>query len=109
MGKRHSSRRAARFGPSMNRLVLSLAAAPAVVSLAGPAWATPTIVVGDYTLAPDQSNQQVQIFVHGGDAVEGLNLNVQIANGGQSPGYSISGAPVITGLDILNGTIFRAN
>jgi len=60
-----------------------------------------TIVVGDHYLRPGASGQTVQILVSGGTAVQGENVDVQIA------GTSGTGnAPTITGVDLLTGTIF---
>lgn len=69
------------------------------------------IDVGDYTLLPNTPGQTISIRVSGGAAVQGLNFNVQVADG-YPTGGSIDG-PNITGLDLLgtasNPTIFFAN
>jgi hypothetical protein len=66
------------------------------------------IVVGDHELLPDTPNQLVPIFVTGGDAVQGLNLYAQIADGGPAAGGTILG-PAVTDADVLTGTIFELN
>jgi hypothetical protein len=70
--------------------------------------AEPIIVVGDHPLLPNQSGQLVPIYVSGGDAVEGLNLNVQIGDGGPPLGGTTV-APLITAVDFITGTIFDGN
>ncbi len=63
------------------------------------AQATPIIDVGDHQLLPNTPGQTVWIFVHGGDLVQGLNFNIEVAPGG----------PAIQDVDILQGTIFEGN
>jgi hypothetical protein len=75
-------------------------------SFTAPAHAALSITVGTHTLAPNTPNQQVQLFVAGSDAIEALNFNAQIADGGPELGGVIDG-PVITSADIVNGTIFN--
>jgi hypothetical protein len=65
-----------------------------------------SITVGTHTLAPNTPNQTVQLFVAGGEAIEALNFNAQIADGGPELGGTIDG-PNITSADIVNGTIFN--
>src|SRR5690349_25173755 len=69
------------------------------------------IDVGDYTLLPTTPGQTISIRVSGGSAVQGLNSNVQVADG-YPTGGSIDG-PNITGLDVSgtasHPTIFFAN
>src|SRR4051812_41710888 len=72
------------------------------------ATATPVIIVGNHHLAANTPGQEITILVTGGDAVEGLNLNVQVGDGGPPLGGSTV-APFITNLDILSGTIFSTN
>ena len=78
---------------------------------AGQLLAVPNINVGDFTLKADTPNQQIQIFVTGGDLVEAVNLRVQVADGGPA----VTGhagpptGPAITGNDVLTGTIFANN
>jgi hypothetical protein len=71
------------------------------------AHSTPTIVVGDYRLLPNQAGQQIPIYVSGGDAVQGLDFNVQIGDGGMVAG-GFDNTPIIESVDILTG-IFAAN
>lgn len=67
------------------------------------------INVGSHLLIPDSAvDQTIQIFVTGGDLVQGLNFYAQIADGGPGAGGSVS-APVITAADIITGTIFGPN
>lgn len=69
-----------------------------------------TITVGDHTLAANTPGQQVQIMVSGGEQVSGLNLQVQVGDGGPeladfglAPGVD---GPAITAVDLTTGTIF---
>ena len=66
-----------------------------------------TIEVGHHLLDPHTSNQMVAIHVRGGDQIQGLNLHVQVADGGPHPlvGGAIPG-PSIANIDLLTGTIF---
>jgi hypothetical protein len=92
----------------MHRILLSLVLGAAIAPLAG---ATPIIDVGNHLLLPNLPGQTILIYVTGGDAVEGLNLNVQVADGGSELamfGGSIDG-PAISDLDIVTGTIFDGN
>lgn len=67
------------------------------------------INVGSHQLIPDSAiDQTIQIFVTGGDLVQGLNFYAQIADGGPGAGGSVN-APTITSADILTGTIFGPN
>lgn len=78
------------------------------------AWlaATPTsaavVDAGRHFLAPNAAGQQVDILVTGGDAVAGLDLFVQIGDGGAAAGGDDTG-PMITGVDLTTGGIFAAN
>lgn len=80
----------------------------AVGLLASGALATPTINVGNTVVAPGLGGQKVALSVSGGDAVQGVNLNAEIADGGPAFGGTVNG-PSIAALDILTGTIFAAN
>jgi hypothetical protein len=73
-------------------------------------WATPTIVVGEHELLADTADQLIEIMVSGGDSVQGLNLRLQVADGGTHPdaGGSIDG-PKISNIDLVSGTIFDGN
>lgn len=72
--------------------------------------ATPAIVVGEHDLLADTAEQLIEIMVSGGDAVQGLNLRLQVADGGTHPdaGGSIDG-PKISSVDLATGTIFDGN
>ena len=97
-----------RGGELVLRLVLAVALAGLLVKYAS---ATPIIDVGDHVLLANTPGQSIAIFVSGGGAVEGLNLNVQIADGGTALavyGGSIDG-PAISDLDVVTGTIFAGN
>jgi hypothetical protein len=72
------------------------------------------INVGDHTLLPNTPGQTIDISVSGGIPVQGLNFNVQVADGfpdGTPPG-TVDG-PNITAIDILGTaskpTIFFGN
>jgi len=69
----------------------------------------PVISVGDHVLLADAPNQQVRLFVTGGDDVQGVDLFIQVADGGpEAPGGTIDG-PAITQVDLFSGTIFAGN
>ncbi len=70
--------------------------------------ATPLIAVGQHGLLPNTPGQTIGIFVSGGRLVEGVNFNIQVADGGPELGGSQDG-PAITGVDLINGTIFDNN
>jgi hypothetical protein len=80
----------------------------AVLLVVSPALAEPVIIVGDWMLEPDTADQSIQIHVSGGDAVDGVDFFLQVADGGPESGGSIDG-PAITGVDIFTGTIFDGN
>src|SRR5688572_27391250 len=76
-------------------------------------WAAPfasaaAIDAGMHTLVPNMPGQQVQIHVSGGEAVSGIDLFVQVGDGGTTVGGDDTG-PEITNLDLVTGTIFAAN
>ena len=81
-----------------------------VVGAHSTALAGPVIDLGGvHNLAQNQANQIVDIFVTGGQSVQGLNFNVQISDGG-SPTFGTSvNAPKITSVDLLTNTIFFGN
>ncbi len=91
--------------PEIMNLRIRLVACLFATVFTAMAWGTPTIDVGSHNLLPNQAGQQIQIFVSGDDAVQGLNLFLQVADGGSSVGGSIEG-PEFTAVDILAGTIF---
>lgn len=92
------------------------AVALSISGLADLAIGTPSISIGTHHLVPNAPGQVVEIYVTGGDQVEGMDLSLMTANGGPEleplgeipPGTGIRG-PLITGLDILTGTIFASN
>ena len=70
-------------------------------------WARggPIINVGDHALAPNTPGQIVVIPVSGGDAVQGINLLVQVADGGPPLGGTLNSGPKITDISITTGTM----
>lgn len=82
--------------------LLILPALGVVVALATAAAsaATPSIDAGTHDLLAETAGQQVQLFVTGGDAVEGVNLYIQVGDG--------TAGPRITSVDLLTGTLFGA-
>lgn len=88
----------------MKQLICLLAVVAGSVSVSRGA----AIVVGHHELYSNLPNQKIQLFVTGGDAVEGLNFNLQIGDGGPDLGGLTSG-PRITAVDLLTGTIFDGN
>jgi hypothetical protein len=67
------------------------------------------IQIGHHLLEPDKAGQTIPIYVSGGLPVQGLNFNIQVADGGpEVPGGSTDG-PAIQHVDILTGTIFGDN
>ena len=77
------------------------------LAISSSARANPQIVVGNHVLQPNMAGQVFSIYVTGGDAVQGLNFNVQIGDGGSFTGGSDVG-PTIQGVDLLSG-IFAGN
>jgi hypothetical protein len=70
-----------------------------------------TVSVGNVQLQPNQANQWIDVMVSGGDQVAGVDLFVQIGDGGREltrfglpPGRS---APVITAVELKSSTIFQ--
>ncbi len=82
------------------------------VSVASAVIVPPTIIVGPggvstpYKLLENTSGQWIDIYVSGGNPIEGCNFNAQIGDGG--PAASGTAAPVITGIDLETG-IFAGN
>ena len=66
------------------------------------------INVGNYFLLPDTSGQLIELFVSGDQAVQGLNFNAQIGDGGPAAGGTNSG-PSISAVFLLEDTIFAGN
>ena len=90
------------------RRIPVLLAAAALLGLAMTARANPVIDVGVVPLLPNTPEQKVRIYVSDGIDVQGLNFNIQIADGGVAAGGSIVG-PEIEDVDILFGTPFDGN
>ena len=74
-------------------VVLSVVAAPL-------ASAQPSIEVGSHDLLPNTPGQTIEVFVTGGQAIETVNLNVQVGDGTNTNG------PTIQGVDAITGTLF---
>ena len=69
--------------------------------------AVPTIMLGTYDLQPNTPNQSINVYVSGGDAVNGVNLEVTTGDGGVSGNFP---APVITGVNLFPvGGVFTGN
>ncbi len=66
------------------------------------------ITVGTWELEEDMADQQIEIFVSGGESVQGIEFFLQVADGGPEAGGAIDG-PAITNVDILTGTLFDGN
>jgi hypothetical protein len=74
----------------------------------------PAIVVGNHTLLPNTANQAIELFVTGGQMVPGLELYVQVGDGGPErtqAGIATAGTdgPSISAVDIKTGTIFAGS
>lgn len=69
-----------------------------------------TIIVGQHELLPNTPRQTIDIRVAGGDLVSGIDLFVQIGDGGPQLGdFGLPAGtrgPSITGVELINGTIF---
>ncbi len=70
--------------------------------------AAATINVGTHELLPNTPFQAIEIYTSGGDEVQGVNFNIQVADGGLEAGGLIDG-PAITDVDLITGTIFADN
>ncbi|MBX3744967.1 MAG: hypothetical protein KF833_06620 [Verrucomicrobiae bacterium] len=83
---------------------------PAVTLLAAVSCpAAVLITVGDISLLPGLSGQQVEIRIdHDGPPIEvgGLEFAIQVADGGPAAGGVVSG-PVVQAVDLLTGTMFE--
>lgn len=67
----------------------------------------PSIVLGDYSLLPDTPNQPILIDVSGNIAVNTLDLNVQVADGGPAASGTVVGPSLA--VDLITGTIFATD
>jgi hypothetical protein len=56
-------------------------------------------------LDPNRANQAIEFFVSGGDAVDGLELDLQIRDGGSTVG-GVDTGPRFGTIDLITGTIF---
>ncbi len=65
------------------------------------------IVVGNHFLLPNTAGQAITIDVTGGDDIQGVGVNAQIADGGPFAGGFIIGPGFVA--DIVNDTIMAAN
>jgi hypothetical protein len=77
-------------------------------SSAAPPTVAATIDAGTHLLAPNTPGQQVPILVTGGEPISGIDLFVQIGDGGAVVGGDDTG-PIITNLDLVTGAIFATN
>jgi hypothetical protein len=85
-----------------------LAVTSALCLLAADPAAAATIDVGNHLLLPNTPGQVFTIDVAGGDLVQGVDFFLQVADGGpEAAGFE--DGPEITGVDILDGTIFDGN
>lgn len=90
------------------KLARYLAATVCGVALFAPAaLAQPVLSFGDLELLANTADQEIQVFVTSDVAVQGLNFNVQIGDGGALAGGSTPN--LVQGLDVLTGTIFEGN
>ncbi len=83
-----------------------------LLSVSGPinaarAVTLPVIVVGNNALQPNQAGQFISIYVSGGQAVQGVNFNVKIGDGGTLTGGTDTG-PTLQNVDLTSG-IFAPN
>src|SRR4051812_283501 len=67
--------------------------------------------LGSYELLPDKSGQIATLFLKNDGAspisIGGLDLAIQIADGGKDAGGIIDG-PMISSIDFLTGTLFQS-
>jgi hypothetical protein len=78
--------------------------------LCGPPAGAATISAGDHQLLPNRPGQVIQLHVTGGEPVSGIDLFVQVGDGGPElarfdvpPGTP---GPAIAGVELIQGTIF---
>ncbi len=76
-------------------VLIPMTAAPAAV----------IIDVGDHNLVPQTPGQQFSILVSGGDPVEGVDLLLQMGDGGSVLGGVDGSAPRITGVTLIAGNM----
>ena len=86
--------------------VRHLLAAAAFLLFPTAAW-TATITAGSHSLLPSAPGQLINVLVTGGDAVEGLNFRLVVADGFPDLTGSTIDGPNITSVDIIGtGTVF---
>ena len=88
---------------------LHLCVGTLVALLSSTTFATPTVVVGNNVLAPNFAGQTVRLSVTGGDAVQAIDLNAEIADGGTAAGDMSATGPAFTAANLVTGTIFASN
>jgi hypothetical protein len=73
----------------------------------------PTIIVGNHTLLPNTAGQTIQIYVSGGQMVDGIDIDMQLGDGGpeltQLGLTAGTDGPAITNIDSVTGTIFASS
>ena len=79
-----------------------------MLNLAGAGARAAIVDAGQHVLAPNAQGQQIAILVTGGDAVAGVDLFVQVGDGGPVAGGDDAG-PTITAVDLFTDAIFAAN
>lgn len=89
----------------MNRFLL---ASVWILSMSTSAFAIPSIEFVSHQMLANTPGQVYSIVIHGGDPVSGLDLKVQVADGGPAAGGIVVG-PRITAVHLVNGTIFEGN
>jgi hypothetical protein len=88
---------------------LHLCVGTLVALLCSTTFATPTVVVGNKVLAPNFAGQTVRLSVTGGDQVQAIDLNAEIADGGTAAGDMSATGPAFTAANLVTGTIFASN
>lgn len=72
----------------------------------------PRVIVGEHTLLANTPNQTIQILVTGGQEVAGMNLFMQVGDGGpERTQFDLPAGldgPAITAIDIRTGTVFAS-
>ena len=85
----------------MSRTIRAVLGIVVVLGVAAGAGAIPNIIVGTHTLNANQAGQTIEIYVTGGDDVQGLEFNVRIGEG-------VAG-PIFEDVDIFTGAIFAGH
>ena len=85
----------------MSRTVKAALGIVVVFGVAAVAGATPDIVVGTHRLIENKADQTIEIYVTGGDDVQGLEFDVRIGGG--------TSGPIFEDVDIFSGAIFVAH